>query len=308
MLNKHILSMFYPCFFVCFLIIVGSQWHYKHTIEARYWINACHWINQNYLAVCMVSYLAVYKVTTTSSHLAYIIRPRRRKTTSVRGVAVSESLPDTMLVILQEEAFVYQYPFEDAEKEVKKHTIEGDKIDPYNIVANATTAVVDTDTNVGKTVAIYSLPDFTHQSNIQISFVPRDLSISSDFLLVMDAKHMTVKLLGDDMSRDLGAIKPPIGWAFCCVVFSNNRREIYAGVCKEGEKQGRIYKYVRGGVGKPLYGNAGCVIDGLEKMRGKILSVTSDGLLAVAQSSFDVNVYSTPEYVGDFFAKECSLM
>ena len=295
---------------MCLNHIIGMQWHYKHTIEAREWVMACHWINQNQLAVCEATYIAVYKVTKASSHLGYIIRPRLgRANRAIRGVAVSESLPDTMLVIVQKKSFVYHYPFEDTEKEVEKHIIEGEKVDPYDIVANASSAVVTFNTDNEKTLAIYSLPDFNHHSNIQISFIPLDLSISSDFLLVMDAKDMIVKLLGDDMSRDLGAIKPPNGWEFCCVSFRNNAKEIYAGVCKESEKKGRIYKYVRGGVGKPLYVNAGCVIDGLEKMPGKTLSVTSDGLLAVAQCIFDVNVYySTPDFMGDSFAKQCMMM
>ena len=288
--------------------MIGMQWLYKHTIEAHEWVMACHWIDQNQLAVCEASYITVYKVTSASSHLEYVIRPKQEhRCKALRGVAVSESLPDTLLVIVQEKPFVYHYPFEDTEEQVKKHIIEGEEVDPYNIVANATTAVVDIDTNSGKTLAIYSLPDFVHQSNIQTSFVLRDLSISSDFLLAMGTNDIIVKLLGDDMSRDLCAIKPPNGWEFKCVSFGNNAREIYAGVYAEKEKKGRIYKYVRGGVGKPLYVNAGSVIDGLENMQGKKLSVKSDGLLAVGHN-FDVKVYCTPDFVGESFTKECSMM
>ena len=213
-----------------------------------------------------------------------------------------------MLVVLRNKHYVYQYPLEEAKKEVNKHIIQGEKVDPYNIVANTTTAVVDINTDVGKTLAIYSIPEFVHQSNIQTSFVPLDVTISPDFLLVMGSKVMIVKLFGDDMSQNLCAIKPPDGFEFCCASFRNNAREIYAGVLKEGERQGRVYKYTRGGVGKPLYVTAGCVIDGLEDMTGKTLSVTADGLMAVMQSMWDVKVYSTADLVDDASTKECIMM
>ncbi|XP_072041642.1 uncharacterized protein [Amphiura filiformis] len=285
----------------------GLQWHHKNTIHAD--VSACHWISNQQLAVCMWGRVEVHEVTTESSHLAYTLTNQDWEGAGVR-VAVSESLPDKILVICADQPYVYQYPRHEAKEMVKKYKIQGDRVDPQLIVANANTAVVKlhdvmTSTLRGTlvicsiprtlrgTLVICSLPDFSSQSHVQINFDLYDLSISPDYLLVMGEHEMVVKAI-DNASQDLCRIKKPDDvTTFRCVSFKNHDKEIYA-VCSQDGGRCRVYKYIWGGEGNPDYTNVGCVIDGLRGVEYRSLSVTSDnnGLLAVGEWLNNVKVYS----------------
>ena len=280
------------------------RWHLNHTTELPGWIAGLHWINHKHLALCMTGSVMVYEVTTSNSYPKYRLTSkewRGKRSPDVTGVAVTESLQDSMLVICQRVPYVYQYPCREATSEEKKYKILGENVDPYCIVANANNVAVDVNDGSNKTLVTYSLPNFVHQFNVETSsFNPIDLSISPYYLVVAGVHKMVVKVLGD-VTQDVCEIKPPEGFEFQCVSVTNNAREIYAGVHEEGGEAKRfICKYVWNGVGKPRYVNAGCVVDDLECVSARCLSVTTDGLLAVGQCSppfiFNVQVYHSLKF------------
>ena len=222
----------------------------------------------------------VYEVTTQGSQLAYQLSSHEWKGMWTKGVAVSASLPDSMLVICQWKPYVYQFPCHQATQWVKKH-----KMDrafpyrvvtfPYYIVANANTAAIAF--IIDSSIAICSLPDFTHQYHVRTRFSSWDLSISTDKLLVMGTHNMVVKPLGD-MNQDLCKMKSSdTRWEFASVCFRSDATEIYA-ACGEG----CVHRY-KWNADKSQYVNIGCVIDDIGKGRGVCLSVTSDGLLAFSR-------------------------
>ena len=114
----------------------------------------------------MICCVKVYEVTTQGSQLAYQLSSDEWKGTWTSGVAVSDSLPDSMLVICEGKPYVYQFPCHQATQEVKKYKIQANRVNPCCIVANANTAAVAF--SAGNTIVICSLPDFTNQSHVQI--------------------------------------------------------------------------------------------------------------------------------------------
>ena len=264
----------------------GLQWQHKHTIDTGL-VDACHWVSRQHLAVCMVGCVKVYEVTTQGSQLAYQLSSVEWKGKYTMGVAVSDSLPDSMLVICVGKPYVYQFPCHQATQEVKKYKIQGDRVNPRCIVANANTAAVDI--NADNTIIICSLPDFTIQSHVQTHFKPYDLSINTDKLLVMGTHEMVVKPLAN-MKQDLCKMMSPDWWMFTSVCFRNDATEIYI-ACTQGGK-GCVYRY-KWDAGKSQYVNMGCVIDGMGWVWDRCLSVTSDGLFALYDwGHSDVKVYS----------------
>ncbi|XP_072029110.1 uncharacterized protein [Amphiura filiformis] len=267
----------------------NKKWQYKHTIDPADTIIACHTISQNHLAVCIGGYVKVYTVSADTSHLAYTLtaeewRQGRGKYTT--GAAVSESLADSVLVICGNIPYVYQYPLHESAKEIKTYQINVEKYNPGCIVANASVAVL-TMPRVNSFITC-KLPQFTQQSRATMSFEPCDLSITSDYLLLVGREVMVVRALSDVM-RDVCRVQSPDGWEFRSGCFNNDAREIYAG-CSQGYTKGCVYRYTWNRAGKPVYINSGCIIDGLGNVDSRHLSVTSDGLLAVGQYSV-VKIY-----------------
>ena len=169
--------------------------------------------------------------------------------------------------------------------EVKKYKIQGDRVNPYCIVANTNTVAVDI--NANNTIVFYSLPNFTQKSQVQMNFCPYDLSISTNYFLVLGKDEMVVKPL--DGGQDLCRIKPPVGCQFASVCFRNTARGIYA-ACDKGLK-GCVYRY-KWDAGKSQYVDKGCVIDDIGWVGHRCLSVTSDGLLPLPEFGNNVKVYS----------------
>ena len=282
--NKHVFIIRFPLHFAP--LNPGLQWQYKRTVNTGS-VYACNWVSNQHLAVCMEGCVKVYEVTTHDSQLVYQMSSDEWKGKLTIGVAVSDALLGSMLVICEDRPYVYQFPCHEATQEVKKYKIQGDRVAPYCIVANANTAAIDIDVN--NTIVICSLPDFTHQYHVQAHFNPYDLSISTDKLLVMGEHGMAVKPL-DDVNQDLCKMNPPGGWKFRSVCFRNinDATEIYA-VCNQDGKR-CVYRYIWD-ADKSQYVNTEYVIGGVGWVGYGCLSVTSDGLLALCGGS-NVKVYS----------------
>ena len=134
-------------------------------------------------------------------------------------------------------------------------------------------------------LTVCGLPDFKHQSHVQINFIPEDLSISTDYLLVMGQDEMVVKSL-KDLSQDLCRIEPPDRETFAvCPLPTMPRRYNYATCTQDQWNDGSIavvYKYIRGSGSTPLYINTSIVIPStaaLPFLWFKKLAVKSDGSL-----------------------------
>ena len=249
--------------------------------------------------------MKVYEVTTTSSRLAYTITSRKWKPLIgrpkwVRGVAVSESLPGSMLVICDNKPpYVYQFPCHEATKEIKRYKIQSDKkYYPWRIVANASVAVIKMTPIYHSSLTVCRLPDFTYQSYVRAP-CPYDLSISTDYLLVMTHEKMVVRslaMLAGDISEDLCEIKLPDGYKeFNSVCFGDAAtREMYVACEKGAFGPSGVYRYTWDGRSKVVFVNTGCVIDdGSSWMGDRGLSVTSDGLMAVGDDrDYTVKLYN----------------
>ena len=240
--------------------------------------------------------MKVYEVSTESAHVSYQISSEEWKGKWTRGVAVSDSLPNSMLVIFPGKPYVYQYPCHEATQEVKKYRIHGHNVDPYCVVANANTCVIGLDEKT--TIIVCRLPNFDHQSHVQITFIPYDLSISTDYLLVMGNEEIVLKSL-DDVSGELTRIESPGGWLFVSVAFRFDAREIFAACYKQGGK-GCVYKFLYNGkswAGRkrsaPKYVISDQVLNDIGLVWHRCLTVTTDGLLVACEWNPDkVKIYN----------------
>ncbi|XP_072027856.1 uncharacterized protein [Amphiura filiformis] len=259
----------------------SMTWQYLHTVRAgMYGVNACHMISHNQLAVCTYGCVQVYTVSANNSTLAYTVYSWEWLGKRIHGVAVSECMPDSMLVICNDIPYVYQYPCYESNKKINKYAIQGNNKSPWCISANASVAVIKMEGD--KSFIVCGLPQFTQQSSVQIDFSPYHMSMTSDYLLVVGLDVMVVRALSD-VWQDVWRVERPDGWEFQAVSFRNNGTEIYTACLDQGYSKGCVYKYTWNGVGKPEYINSGCIIDGLGFVGSGNLSVTSDGFLAVGQ-------------------------
>ncbi|XP_072013739.1 uncharacterized protein [Amphiura filiformis] len=258
----------------------NMKWRYQHTIDpAAGDVRACQMISPNQLAVCVRHCVKVYDVTGESSRLAYTVATQEWRMRGIHGVAVSESSPDSMLVICDGLPYVYQCPRHESTVENKKFEIQSNDKNPWCIVANASVAVIAMSRR--SSFIVWNLPDFTHQSHVQIGLDPSDMTITSDYLVVASGKVMIVKALSD-VTQDVARIESPDGGEFSSIAFRNNGREIYA-ACNQVETC-CVYKYTWDGVGKPEYVNSGSIFEyDIMRVYYRVLSVTSGRLLAVGQ-------------------------
>ena len=249
----------------------------------------------------------VYEVTTTSSRLAYVLTNRSWERKVTTGVAVSESLPESMLVICDSEKhpYVYQYQCHEATEEVKRYKIGTASFKtPWRLAANASVAVVmlrnsEEYFDVMKSILVYNLPEFTFQSRVEVAFnsahVSLHLSISTDYLLVMDESRIIVRSLTEDPGRNLCEIKcprPESDYISAASFRGNDARELYFVDCKKTSEDICIYKYTWDGRGRPVFVSTGCVVDkegGGEWIQH--LSVSSEGMIAFIGGMVDVKLY-----------------
>ena len=244
----------------------------------------------------MKGYVKVYELTTTSSHLVYTITSKKwksffgqaKKNKEIRGVAVSESLPGSMLVICEDHPYVFEFPCHEATQEKKRYKIQSDSKDPTCMAANASIAIISM--RMWYSFIVLRLPHFSFQYFVRTSFDPYDLSISPDYLLVMGQAKIEVKsLAGENIREDLCEIKLPDGCKqFVSVCFGDAAaRELYV-VCepKHDHYSKEVYKYEWCGNsdGKESSKCYGRVFGGLRFVYYRCLSLTSDGMMAVAES------------------------
>ena len=255
----------------------------------------------------MYECVKVYEVTATSSRLAYILTNQSWEKNVISGVAVSESFPKCMLVICESEKhpYVYQCPCHEATEEVKRYEIGTASFKtPWRLAANANFAVVMLRNSkeyfhVTKSILVYSLPEFTFQSQVEVAFNPNHvslhLSLSTDYLLVMDEGRIIVRSLTEDTGLELCEIKcprPDDNYFSAASFVGNNPREMYVVDCEQTSDDIRICKYTWDGRGTPAFMNTGCVFDkegGGEWIQH--LSVSSEGMIAFIGGMVDVKLY-----------------
>ena len=207
-------------------------------------------------------------------------------------VAVSKSMPDSILIICSDQPYVYELPKQESSTVGNKYAIQGaDSYLPLSICTNATTAVMAIWCR--EDLVVCSWPRFNQQRLVNIGWRPFDLQITSDYLLVMGLKRVLVKrVMG--ANRDRCLIEPPSGCKFRAISFRNNAKHVYIGCYHEGNRKGCVYKYTRDDKGDtPEYINDGCVIDNLPgDMAYRGMTVTDDGLLAVSITDDSTRIYS----------------
>ena len=268
----------------------GGEWKVKH--EIKQWRSELHvhFVSSDHLAICKMQSVKVHKVTTEEIHLLYTLTSHEwRGDVWPHSVAVSESMPDSILVICLNKPYVYQFPCQEASEYVRKYQIHDGRVMPRCIAANANTAVIGL--LLSNELVVCSLPQFTKQKIVHLSIEPLDLCITASNILVMWWNEIVIKPLGS-MDQDLCRIKPPQGCEFYAVSCRNDARQLYAACYHYGDEKGGVYKYVWEGHGTPQYVNTGCVIDNLGEVWLSGLSVTSDGLLAVSGYHKPLKIFS----------------
>ncbi|XP_072048655.1 uncharacterized protein [Amphiura filiformis] len=265
----------------------GLEWKLKHKIGFS---GGLCFVASDRLAICRVDRVEVYHVSREETHLLYTLRSDEwRHDVWPRGAAVSESVPDGILVVCRNKSYVYQFPMQEASNHVEKYQIHNGNGDPLCIAANANNAVIGLD---GNALVVCNLPGFTQQRIVSISFSPCHLSISTEYLVVMRWDKMIIKALGD-VGQDLCSIQPPDSCVFRAVSYREDARQLYAACYHTGDRKGQVYKYIWHGNGTPSYHNTGCVIEDVGyNVRDGALSVTSDGMLAVSTYSGVTKIFS----------------
>ncbi|XP_072048472.1 uncharacterized protein [Amphiura filiformis] len=255
----------------------GLEWKFKHHIDSWGELN---FVASDHLTICKLQNVEVHHVNREETRLLYTLASDEwRGSVYPCDVAVSESMPGCILVICDTIPYVYQFQCHDASNHVKKYQIHDGNVVPWCIAANANTAVIGLiDRNA---LVVCSLPGFTQQRIVDLSFTPCDLTISRDYLVVMGYHEMVIKPMGD-LGQDLCRIKPPDGWGFKSVSYRNDARQLYAACYHWSDGKGRVCKYTWDRNDTTEYHNTGCVIDNVSDVRYKGLSITSYGLLAVA--------------------------
>ena len=201
-------------------------------------------------------------------------------------VAVSESMPDSILVICPRRSYVYQFPCHESTQYVQRYQILD--VNPECMAANADTAVIGLCESV---MVICSLPGFTNQRKVTLGFHPLDLCITLDYLVVMDDDKIVVRSLGS-IDRDVCKIKRPDDWRFRAVSYKNDVRQLCVACYHPNDVEGCVCVYTWDGNGTPQYVNTGCVIDALGWVGYRGLSISSDGLLAVSPSVGPIKVFN----------------
>ena len=265
-------------------------------IDPDGYIQACHWVNDQHLAVCMLCCVKVYEVTMyATSRLIYTLTSQEWKGRYVMDVAVSDALPGSMLVICKRKSYVYQHPCYESTQELNKYLIQSDsKASLWCIVANDRIAIL----GMGSQIEVYNLPEFTYGYTVQTTLNPWDLSISADYLLIMGKKEMIVKSLCG-MGRDVYSIQlPDTGLLFTSVSLQKNGREIFV-ACRRCSNPGSTYSISRyTWDGKGEHGSQGsCIVDGLSWVSYRCSSMASNGLLAIGQGHEEGNSYNKKLYL-----------
>ena len=250
-----------------------------------------HFVSSDHLAICTGYSVEVHKVTREETHLLYTLTSHEWRDYYVWpcGVAVSESMPDSILVICEDKPYVYQCPCHEASQYIKKYQIHNGRVKPRCIAANANTAVIGSLHR--NELVVCSLPQFSRQKIVQLSVSLWDLCITASNILVMGVVEIVIKPLGS-MDQDLCRIEPPQGCEFKAVSYRNDARQLYAACYHVRDRKYGVYKYVWEGHGTPQYVNSGCVIDNLGWVEWGGLSVTSDGLLAVSGYLKPMKIFS----------------
>ncbi|XP_072027905.1 uncharacterized protein [Amphiura filiformis] len=286
----------------------GLEWQLKHEIYSQ---GQLQFLASDRLAIITrLRSVKVYHVSREEAHLIYTLTSDEWRGGDLTGdvypwdVAVSESMPNSIFVIAYTSSYVYEFPCHEASNHVKKYQIHDGNVWPVCIAANANTAViglVDKDTLV-----VCQLPGFTQQRVLDLSngLHPWDLTISTDYLVVMGRYEMVIKPMGD-IGQDMCSIKPPDGWAFQAVSYRNDARQLYVACYHKANGKGCVYKYTWEGNGTPEYHNTGCVIDDLGEVWDGQLSVTSGGALCVSMGThFYAVVEQSPHQGTQIFVLE----
>ena len=238
-------------------------------------------VTNNHLAICISSGVEVHNVTREATRLLYTctLSSDEWRRSFPCDVTVSESMPDSILVICWERSFVYQFPCHKSTQYAQRYQILDGNVNPKCIAANADTAVIGIWSETA--MVICSLPGFTNQRKVRLDFLPCDLCITPDYLVVMGHAKMVVRSLGS-IDQDVCELQPTDGWGFTAVSYRNDARQLYVACYHRKDGKGRVCKYTWDGNSTPQYVSNGCVIDDLWDVWHRGLSISSDGLLAVS--------------------------
>ncbi|XP_072028352.1 uncharacterized protein [Amphiura filiformis] len=266
----------------------ATQWTEQHAIRE---VGVVHFLSGDHLAICVEYQVEVHQVTMIGTSLRYTLTCNEWKgIVTPWDVAVSESMPESILLICSDQPCIYEFPRQEASQFVHKYPIQGGyTFAPLSITTNANTAVIAIWCR--DELLVCSLPhQFNHQRIVRVGYRPFDVKITHDYLLVMGLRRVLIKRVGS--SWDRCQIEPPDGCKFRAASFRDDARQVYVACYHEGDKKGYVYKYTWQGNDTPQYINAGCVIDDLGDVAFRGMAITDEGILAVSNSDGNTQIFS----------------
>ena len=239
-------------------------------------------VGDDQLAICTYTSVLVYHVTKEATHLLYKLTCKEWDSFPMPcGIAVSESMPDSILVICSRNQYVYQFKRCESVHYTEKHDMQ---VMPSCIAANNDSIYIGSSRG-DRWIAMYNLPKFDGKRIVDLSFIPIELCIAAGYLVLVGPKEIIFKQ-SDDMDNDVGRIKVPEGQWFSGASSINDGRQLYVA------SRNHVHMCAWDGMGTLRYNDKGAIkIDHqLAAINDRGLALAAD-LLAVSTSGTTM-VYS----------------
>ena len=263
-----------------------TEWHWsrKHVPHWAY-VNALCWVTENQLAIGWDGEIQVHEVTTNKTRLLYMLTWEDYYLTPL-DMTVNGPMSHRILVLSENSGFVYMFPCNESSNYSAKFQISDDVVESHCIAASFTTAVIGVINDGNPALRVFSLPEFTCKKQINLDFVPRNICMTTDNLLVTGMKQVLVKKL-NTLNHDLCSIEASDDDTFISATSTRIAQEIYISCMDSDEDQIKLYKYSRNKIGySNEYVNSGCVAlfnptnDDAGYVGDASISISSSGMLA----------------------------
>ena len=272
------------------------------------------WLDDKLLAVCdMQGFIQVHAITQYGHYPAFTLRSsswQRDKAdedddddsddsdddrdidTFPIGLAAIKSTVETfVLVICDEDRFVYQFPCRESNQEKKRFPIcrKQDDVNPLSIIANQSNIAI----GLTACVLLYGWPEFVWTTKIGLTFQPFDLCWTCSNTLVLMGKTKICARKIENPVNDLYKIKASSESQFDGVVIEESTGDIYIASQRHGVES--VHQCKRKGIDEfdsPTYLQSFSVIDDCHKASFRGISLSTGGLLALVEwQQFRVNIF-----------------
>ena len=205
--------------------------------------------------------------------------------------AIKSTTRTFVLVICDEDRFVYQFPCRESNQEEKRFPIcrKQEGVNPLSITANQSNIAI----GLTACVLLYGWPDFVWTAKIDLTFQPYDLCWTRSNTLILMGKTIICARKIEDPANDMYKIKASSESQFDGVVIEESTGDIYVASQRHGVES--VHRCTRKGIDEfdsPTYLQSYSVIDGCEESSFRGISLSTGGLLALVEwQQFRVNIF-----------------